>query len=54
MRECDLDGIRATRPVGDNADGGVIKCILHQLWILDVKPILDGLGISVSALGISA
>ena len=52
--EFDLDGIRATRPVGDNFDGGVIKRILHQLWILVVKPILDGLGISVSTLGISA
>ena len=55
MRECDLDdGIRTTRPVGDNADGGVIKRILHQLWTLVVKPNLDGLGISVSTLGISA
>ena len=54
MRECDIDGIRATRPVGDNAGSGVIKLILHQLWILVVKPILDGLGILVSTLGISA
>ena len=48
MHECKLDGIRATRPVRNNADGGVLKYILHQLWILVVKPILDGLGYSVS------
>ena len=55
MRECDhLDDVRATRPVGDNADKGAIKRILHQLWTLVVKPILDGLGISVSTLEISA
>ena len=46
--------IRATRPLENNANGGVIKYILHQLWILVVKPILDGLGFSVSDLGISA
>ena len=48
MRECELDSIRATRPVGDNDSSGVIKHILHQLWILVVKPILNGLGFSVS------
>jgi hypothetical protein len=54
MREGELDDIRATHPVGDSAGGGVINYILHQLWILVVKPILDGLGFSVSTLGISA
>ena len=53
MRDCELDDIRATRPVRNN-NGGVIKHILHQLWILVVKPILDGLGFSVSTLGISS
>ena len=38
----------------DCNSSGVIKHILHQLWILVVKPILDGLGFSVvSTLGIS-
>ena len=54
MRDCELDDIRATRPVRNNDGGGVIKYILHQLWILVVKPILDGLGFSVSTLGISS
>ena len=45
---------RATCPVRDNDSGSVIKFILHQLWILVVKPILDGLGYSVSTLDISA
>ena len=55
MHGCKLDAIRATHPVslGDNNDGGVINHILCQLWILVVKPILDGLGLSVSTLGIS-
>ena len=55
IHKCKLNGIRATRPVGghNNASGSVIKHILHQLWILVVKPILDGLGYSVSTLGIS-
>ena len=49
MRECDdLDGVRTARAAGDNADGGVIQRILYKLWIWVVKPILDGLGISVS------
>ena len=48
MHECELDDIRATRPVRDNDSGGVIKDILYPLWILVVKPILDGLGLSVS------
>ena len=54
MQECDLDDVCATRPVGDNANGGVIKRILHQLWTLVVKPILDGLEIFVSTFDISA
>ena len=54
MRDCELDDIRATRPVRNNDGGGVIKYILHQLWILVVKPILDGLGFSVSTLDNSA
>ena len=53
MRGFDLDDIRATCPVGDNADGGVIKRVLHQLWALVVKPILDGLRFSKSSLRIS-
>ena len=48
MQGCELDGIHATCPVSDNDGGGVIQHILHQLWILVVKPILDGLGVSVS------
>ena len=56
MRECDLDGIRATCPVslGDIDGSGVIKHILYLLWDLVVKPILDGLGFSVSTLLILA
>ena len=54
MRDCELDDIRAIRAVGKNDGGGVIKHILHQLWSLVVKPILDGLGFSVSALGFSS
>ena len=54
MRNCELDDIRTTRPVRNKDGGGVIKYILHQLWILVVKPILDGLGFSVSTLGISS
>ena len=46
--------MRGTQLVRLNESGDVIKHILHQLWILVVKPILDGLGISVSTLGISA
>ena len=49
-----LRGIRATGPVGHNNSVDVIKRILHQLWILVVQPILDGVGYSVSTLGISA
>jgi hypothetical protein len=49
MRECELDDIRATRPVRDSNSVGVIRDILHPLWILVVKPILDGLGFSVSS-----
>ena len=45
---------RGTQPVRVNDGGDVIKHILHQLWILIVKPILDVLGFSVSTLGISA
>ena len=52
MRESELDGIRAIRPIRDNNSSGVIKHILHPLWILVVKPILDGLGFTVSILGI--
>jgi hypothetical protein len=48
VHECEPDGIRATCPVRDNEGGGAIKHILNQLWILVVKPILDGLGFSVS------
>ena len=48
IRESKPDAIRATCPVGDNNGSSVIKHILHQLWILVVKPILDGLGFSVS------
>ena len=44
MRDCE----RATQPVRNNDGDGVILHILHQLWILVVKPILDGLGFSVS------
>ena len=51
MRDCELDSIRGTRPLGEDDGSGVIKYILHQLWILVVKPILDGLGFSVSTLG---
>ena len=47
MRDCEFDAFRATRPTRDNDGGGVIKYILHQLWILVVKPILDGLGFLV-------
>jgi hypothetical protein len=50
MPEPELDGNRATRPVGGNDSSAVIKHILHKLWILVVKPILDGLGFSVSTL----
>jgi hypothetical protein len=53
MREYEPDSIRATHPVGYNEGGGAIKHILHQLWILVVKPILDGLRFSVSPLHIS-
>ena len=45
--------MRGTQLVGLNDSGSVIKHILHQLWTLVVKPILDGLGISVST-GITA
>ena len=54
MHDCEPDDIRATCQVRDNDSGGVIKHILHQLWILVVKPILDSLGFLVSALSISA
>ena len=54
MRKCELDDIRATGPVQGSERSGVIKHILHQLWILVVKPILDDLGFSVSTFGISA
>jgi hypothetical protein len=54
MRECKSDSIRATRPVRDDDSSGTIKHILYQLWILVVKPILNGLGFSVSTLGNSA
>ena len=54
MRECELDGICATRPVRDTDSGSVMKYILHQLWIFVVKPILNGLGFSVSTLGLLA
>ena len=47
-----MRGIRATCPVGNNDGSDIIKNILHQLWILVVKPILDGLGFSVSIIGI--
>ena len=56
MRECELDGNRGTCRV-NLRDGGVnrkIKHILRQLWILVVKPILDGLKFPVSTLGIPA
>ena len=53
MCECEPDGIRAIRPVGYNDGGGVIRYILNCLWILVVKPILDGLPFSVSTLDIS-
>ena len=46
--------MRATCPVKDNDGSGVMRHILHQLWILVVKPILDGLEFSVSTLSISA
>jgi hypothetical protein len=52
MQGCEPD--RAIRPVGVNEGGAVIKLILPQLWILVVKPILDGLGLSVSTICFSA
>ena len=48
--DCELDNIRATQPVRLRGDPGLIIDILSQLWILVVKPILDGLGFSVSTL----
>ena len=48
IHKCEPDGVRATHPVRDNDGGGAIKPILQQLWLLVVKPILDGLEFSVS------
>ena len=45
--------MRGIQPVRLNDGSGVIKPILHQLWILVVKPILDRLGFIVSTLDIS-
>ena len=45
--------MRGTQPFRVYDSGNVIKDILHQLWILVVKPILDSLEFSVSTLGIS-
>ena len=50
MDKGELDSTRAT---GSVRGGHAIKNILHQLWILVVKPILDSLEFSVSTLGIS-